>query len=50
MENALRAKPLDIMEQHERHQADLQLAYGKTMLDLRARKKLVSLLGNEDDK
>ncbi len=50
MENALRAKPLDIMEQYERQLADLQSAYGEAMLELRARKKLASLLGNEDEK
>ncbi|MFM6993015.1 MAG: transposase [Rhodoferax sp.] len=50
MENALRAKPLDIKEQYERQLADLQSAYGEAMLELRARKKLASLLGNEDEK
>ena len=28
----------------------LQQAYGEAMLELRARKKLASLLGNEDEK
>lgn len=50
MENALRSKPLDIKEQYERQLADLQSAYGEAMLELRARKKLASLLGNEDEK
>ncbi len=50
MENALRAKPLDIKEQYERQLSDLQSAYGEAMLELRARKKLASLLGNEDEK
>lgn len=50
MENALRAKPLDIREQYERQLADLQSAYGEAMLELRARKKLASLLGKEDEK
>ena len=50
MENALRAKPLDIKEQYEHQLADLQSAYGEAMLELRARKKQVSLLGNEDEK
>ena len=50
MENALRAKPLVIKEQYERQLADLQSAYGEAMLELRARKKLASLLGNEDEK
>ena len=49
MENALRAKPEDIREQYERQLKDLQEAYGEVMLELRARKKLQSLLG-EDEK
>ncbi|MFV0284495.1 MAG: transposase [Castellaniella sp.] len=49
MENALRANPLDIKEQYERQIKDLQKAYGEAMLELRARKKLQSLLG-EDEK
>lgn len=48
MENALRAKPLDIKEQYERQLKELQEAYGEAMLELRARKKLASLLGEED--
>src|SRR5690554_532943 len=49
MENALRAKPEDIREQYERQLKALQEAYGEAMLELRARKKLQSLLG-EDEK
>ena len=49
MENALRAKPIEIREQYERQIKDLQEAYGEAILELRARKKLQSLLG-EDDK
>ncbi|AIO70781.1 DUF1153 domain-containing protein [Burkholderia oklahomensis] len=49
MENALRANPQDVKEQYERQIKDLQEAYGEAMLELRARKKLQSLLG-EDDK
>jgi transposase-like protein len=49
MENALRAKPMEIREQYEKQIKDLQEAYGEAMLELRARKKLQSLLG-EDDK
>ncbi|MDE1716238.1 DUF1153 domain-containing protein [Chromobacterium amazonense] len=49
MENALRAKPMGIREQYEKQIKDLQEAYGEAMLQLRARKKLQSLLG-EDDK
>ncbi len=49
MENALRANPLDIREEYERQLKDLQEAYGEAMLELRARKKLQSLLG-EDEK
>ena len=49
MENALRAKPLDIREQYERQLKELQEAYGEAMLEIRARKKLSSLSG-EDEK
>ena len=49
MENALRANPQDVREQFERQLKDLQEAYGEAMLELRARKKLQSLLG-EDEK
>lgn len=49
MENALRANPLDVKEQYERQIKHLQEAYGEAMLELRARKKLQSLLG-EDEK
>jgi transposase-like protein len=48
MENALRAKPLEIKEQYERQVKELQEAYGEAMLELRARKKLQSLLGEEE--
>jgi len=48
MENALRAKPLDVREQYERQLKELQEAYGEAMLKLRARKKLASLLGEEE--
>ena len=50
MENALRTKPLEVKEQYERQLSDLQQAYGEAMLELRARKKLASLQGNEDEK
>ena len=50
MENALRAKPLEVKEQYERQVRELQEAYGEAMLELRARKKLASLLGQEDEK
>ena len=49
MENALRAKPLEIREEYERQLKEIQEAYGEAMLELRARKKLQSLLG-EDEK
>jgi len=49
MENALKANPQDVREQYERQLKDLQEAYGEAMLELRARKKLQSLLG-EDEK
>lgn len=48
MENALRANPLDIKDQYERQLKELQEAYGEAMLELRARKKLQSLLGEEE--
>ena len=50
MENALRTKPLEIKEQYERQIKDLQAAYGEARLALRARKKLNSMLGIEDEK
>jgi hypothetical protein len=43
-------KPFEVKEQYERQLRELQEAYGEAMLELRARKKLSSLLGNEDDK
>jgi ribose 1,5-bisphosphokinase PhnN len=49
MENALRARPLEVREEYERQLKELQEAYGEAMLELRARKKLQSLLG-EDEK
>ena len=49
MENAPRTKPLEVKEQYERQLKELQEAYGEAMLELRARKKLQSLLG-EDEK
>ena len=49
MENALRANPQDLREHHEKQLKDLQEAYGEAMLELRARKKLQCLLG-EDEK
>jgi transposase-like protein len=48
LENALRAKPEDVREQYERQLKDLQEAYGEAMLELRARKKLASLLGKDE--
>lgn len=50
MENALRANPLHIKEQYDRQLKELKEAYGETMLEIRARKKLQSLLGQEDEK
>ena len=44
----MRAKPLDIREQYEKQLKELQEAYGEAMLELRARKKLASLLGEDD--
>ncbi len=47
METALRAKPLD-HEQYKKLRKELQEAHGEAMLELRARKKLASLLGEDD--
>jgi transposase-like protein len=47
MENALRANPQDVREQYEKQLKDLQEAYGEAMLELRVRKKLQSLLGED---
>lgn len=49
-QSALRSKPLGVKEQYERQLCELQETYGKAMLELRARKKQASLLGNEDEK
>ena len=48
MENALKARPEDIREQYDRQLKELQEAYGEAMLELRARKKLESLLGKDE--
>ena len=48
MENALRAKPEDVREQYERQLKELNTAYGKAMLELRARKKLDALLCRDE--
>ena len=48
MENALKARPEDVRERHERHFKDLQEAYGEAMLEPRTRKKLASLLGKDE--
>ena len=48
LENALRAKPMDVREQYDRQLRELQEAYGEAMLELRARKKLQSLLGGDE--
>jgi hypothetical protein len=44
----LKAKPEDIREQYERQLKELQEAYGEAMMELRARKKLQSLLGKDE--
>ena len=49
MENALKAKPEDIREQHEAQLKALQEAYGEAMLELRARKKWEALLAKKDE-
>ena len=50
MENALKSKPNEVKELYEKQIKDLQEAYGEAMLELRSRKKLSSLLGEEDEK
>ena len=50
MENTLRAKPLDVKAQYERQLKELQEAYGEAVLELRARKKLATLLPDGDEK
>jgi transposase-like protein len=50
MENSLKSKPNEVKEQYEKQIKDLQEAYGEAMLEIRARKKLQSLLGEEDEK
>ncbi|TNJ68890.1 transposase [Escherichia coli] len=47
MENALRAKPLDIREQYEKQLKEPEV-YGEAMLELRARKGWPPLLGEDD--
>ena len=48
MENALRANPQDVREQYEQQLKDVQEAYGEAMLEPRARKKLQSLLEQDE--
>lgn len=48
MENALKANPLDVRQQYEKQLSDLQEAYGKAVLELRARKKLQALMAREE--
>lgn len=48
MENSLRANPLDVREHYQKQLKDLQEAYGKAMLELRARKKFQALMERED--
>lgn len=40
--------PNHVREQYERQLKDLQEAYGEAMLEIRARKKLASLLGKDE--
>src|SRR5574337_1544054 len=48
MENALRPMPEDVRGQYERQLKDLREAYGQAMLELRARRKMASLLGKDE--
>lgn len=45
MENALRAKPLDIKEQYEKQIRELQEAYGEAMLQMRVLKSIKACWG-----
>jgi hypothetical protein len=47
MESMLRAEPEDVREQCERKPKDPQEAYGEAMGEIRARKRLASLLGKD---
>ena len=48
IDDALRTNPLDVRQLYEKKLSDLQEAYGEAMLELRARKKLASLLGKDE--
>jgi hypothetical protein len=47
MENSLRTKQLDLRGQYGKEILKLQEVYGETILEIRARKKLESLLKDE---
>ncbi len=47
MESALCAKPQDVSEHCERQLKELQEDDGEALLELRARRKLLSLLGED---
>lgn len=48
LQSALCAKPLNAKKQYERQIKELQETYGDAMLQLRARKRLQSLLGENE--
>lgn len=48
MENVLRANSQDVKEQYEQQLKELQEAYGEAMLELRAREKFQSQLGEHE--
>jgi len=50
LERVLGKKTLDVKEQYERQLKELQEAHGEAMLELRARKKLATLLLGGDEK
>ena len=50
MENALRTNPLDVRQLYEKKLSDLQESYGEAILEQKKKKKLASLLGDEDEK
>lgn len=46
----LRTKPLEVKEQHKKQLREFQEPNGQAMLQLRARRKLASVLDSEDGK
>ena len=49
MENALKANPKDVAEQHEKQLSDLKEAYGEAMLEVKFLKKLQRHLASTEE-